>query len=229
MENILAKVSDFFGKMLDLLKVHGFWSFVKVIILTLTLIAGLFIIQYVVVSKVEEETLNKQKTEHDYQINIRKEIQPKVNSIIESCRVNLYADRSCVLELHNGTNNTAGLPFVHASMTYEDDAKDIENIDEDYQNLTLSRFTFPLYLHQHNYWLGSIVELKEIDPKLSRRMEHNDAKFVAIVTLQTEETELGYLCLTWCKDDRIPSTQDIITKLIPSSQMLSRLLEKNIH
>ncbi len=227
LEGILSKISDYFGKMLELLKIHGFWSFVKIIFITLSLVAGLFYIQYLVSSYVEEEAAVKQKAEHDYQIGVRQQIQPKIQSILEDNRILLYADRACILELHNGTNNTAGLPFIHASMTYEDDAKDIENIDEDYQNLTLSRFTFPLYLHKNNYWLGSLDELKEIDPKMSRRMGNNDVKFMAIVTLQTETSELGYLSLTWCKDDKIPSTQEILTKLIPASQRLAKLLEKS--
>lgn len=227
LNNILDKISEFFGKMLPLLKENGFWAFFQIIFIVFIFLGGLFFAQYLAVSIVDEKSIAKQQEEHDYQIEIRKEIQPKIQSIIKDTRVSLFADRSCVLELHNGTNNTAGLPFIHASMTYEDDADNIENIDEDYQNLTLSRFTFPLYLHKHNYWLGSLVELKEIDPKMARRMGNNDVHFVAIVTLQTETSELGYLSITWCNDEKLPSTNEILTKLIPASQLLSKLLEKS--
>lgn len=226
-DNILAKISDFFGKMLSLLKEHGFWSFIKIIVITIVLLLTLFATFYFANYMVEERRARQQIEEHDYQIGIRKAIQPKINSLLQETRVALGADRVCILELHNGTNNTAGLPFIHASMTYEEDGFDVESIDEDYQNLTLSRFYFPLYLHKNNYWLGNISELQEVDAKLAKRMSNNDAKFLAICTLYSEDLELGYFAITFCKNENIPSSRAIITKMIAVSQQVSKLLEKS--
>ena len=70
-------------------------------------------------------------------------------------------------------------------MTYEEVREGIECIDEDYQNLSLSRFDFPQYLHKNKFWIGTAEEFSKVDKKMSVRMETNNVSFIVISTIET--------------------------------------------
>ena len=162
--------------------------------------------------------------EHDKALEYRRSINPEINHILNDVLQNLEADRIFLLELHNGTNNTAGLPFIYAEMTYSMVNEGITHIDEDYTNLNLSRFKFPLFLSENDVWYGNMEELKKIDEKLAGRLTSNDVKYFCIVTLHGRNTELGYFGITYCRDYDV-NIDDVLRKVTVASQKLSSLLD----
>lgn len=222
----------FVEKTIKMIDRYGLWKVIRALILLLLFLFSMYYVQ-VAATQVGSKQANEQITEerireHDEQMTVRKEIKPRVDNILTNVLLKTNADRAFVIELHNGSSNTAGLPFVHCSMTYEEDRDSIENIDEDYQNLSLSRFRFPQYLHKNKFWMGPIDEFHSIDEKMASRMKTNGATYMVISTIETETNELGYFGFTYC-DGKIPRDMKNVTAQMTSSvQKLSRLLDKAI-
>ena len=165
---------------------------------------------------------------HDTSLEVRKEIKPTVDSILNNTLTLLNADRVFVVEMHNGTDNTAGLPFIYGEMTYEKVAAGIEHVDEDYTSLNLSRFSLPFYLEKNHTFDGTIDDLYRIDDKLAMRMKSNDVSYVAITTMQGIHNELGYFGVTYCNDNMPTDNKRLQTVLSSVSQKLAILLGKDI-
>lgn len=223
---------SFVEKTIRMIDKYGIWKVIRAVVLILLFLFGMYYVQVAATKagslEANEEQTEQNIAEHSEQMEVRKEIKPMVDNVLMNVLQSTDADRAFILELHNGSSNTAGLPFVHCTMTYEVNRDSIENIDEDYQNLSLSRFNFPSYLHKYKYWMGTIEEFKKVDNKMATRMETNGANYMVISTIETETNELGYFGFTYC-DGKVPKNLKLITAQTTSSvQKLSRLLDKAI-
>lgn len=168
---------------------------------------------------------SKRKTEHDEKAELRRAIKPEVDLILKSTLSQIDADRVFVIEMHNGTNSVAGLPFIYGEMTYEEVKDGIQHIDEDYTSVNLSRFTFPLILEEGHMWCGTITDLEEVDGKLAARLKSNDVKYLAIIQMFGVSNELGYYGFSYTKSDPPENVKDIKTALLINAQKLSVLLD----
>lgn len=224
---IIEKLVAVLEKIVKMIKDYGFFNIIKSIMLIVILV-GMFIFVTNLPDMIKTaitESKQEQVETHDRAIEIRKKIKPAIEAELHKTLTDLNADRIFILELHNGTNNTAGLPFLYAEMTYCCVKENIHHIDEDYNNLNLSRFSFPMYLEEHKYWHGTVEELRKIDEKLALRLMSNNVKYLAILTLQGLKTELGYFGVTYTNDTIISNEQQYIMKLTLSSQKISTFLD----
>ena len=215
-------------QMIVMIEKYGWWKIIKATLFMLSLAFILFNIANLknIVSDVINEQNESEIIAHDTAMDFRRSIKEEIDGILNNVLNKTNADRVFVLELHNGTNNTAGLPFIYAEMTYCAVAENIHHIDEDYINLNLSRFNFPLYLERNKYFYGDIEKLKKVDDKLALRLQSNGAKYIAIMSLQGLHTELGYIGVTFCNDE-IPADSDGVMSCIAlAAQRLSTLLDK---
>ena len=132
---------------------HGYWNLTKLVLFVAFAVALLFLAknfgesysferQKEAINEVMQENNQQMFLEHEEKMEQRRNIKPYVTEILKTTVTQMKCGRAFVIELHNGSNNTAGLPFIHASMTYEVVAQGIEPIDEDYQNISLTRFVF---------------------------------------------------------------------------------------
>lgn len=226
----------FWERLMKMKDKYGYWKLIK-----LVLFVG-FAISFLYAAKNFGENLtferqkeaitqaiveNKEQSvmEHEEQMAMRRDIKPFVSGVLQNAINEMNADRAFVIELHNGSNNSAGLPFIHCTMTYEENATDIEAIDEDYQNLSLSRFDFPEYLHKHDFWFGSIEDFAKIDKKMATRMQVNNATYMVIATLRSETSEIGYFGFTYCNSKEPKSSREITEFVVQSVQKLSKWLD----
>ena len=222
----------FVEKTIRMIDKYGMWKVIRAILLILLFLFGMYYVQ-VAATRTGSMEANEQQTEksiaeHSEQMEVRKEIKPVVDNVLMKVLQSTNADRAFILELHNGSSNTAGLPFVHCTMTYEVNRDSIENVDEDYQNLSLSRFNFPSYLHKNKYWMGTIEDFKKVDNKMATRMQTNGASYMVIATIESDTNELGCFGFTYC-DGKVPNNMKLIMAQTTSSvQKLSRLLDKAI-
>lgn len=181
------------------------------------------------IGRISRETIDRAAVEkveaHDRAMSIRQEAKPKIDDMLAYTLNKTDCDRVFVIEMHNGTNNTAGLPFVYGEMTYEMVRNGVTHIDEDYTNLNLSRFSFPAYVNQHHYWMGSIEELRKIDPKIAQRLASNDVTYLAIIDIHGVKNELGFFGITYCNGRQPKSREELITVLMEETQKLSTLLD----
>lgn len=164
-------------------------------------------------------------TEHDAAVEVRRNIKPQIDNLLTHTLATLDADRVFVVEMHNGTNNTAGLPFIYGEMTYEDALDGISHIDGDYESINLSRFELPYYLEEKHLFYGTVDELRKIDKKLAARIESNDATYIAIASIYNLTTELGYFGVSYCKGSTPPEPKKIVETLTVAMQKLSILLD----
>lgn len=223
----------FLEKTVKLVEKYGLWKIFKALI-----VIALFVyIMYnaanmdSLISRVTRETINKENVEkveaHDRALSIRQSIKPQIDGLLEQTLHKLDADRVFVLEMHNGTNNTSGLPFIYAEMTYEAVADGITHIDDDYTSLNMSRFTFPMYIERNHIWQGKVIDLEEIDPKISKRLLSNDATYIAITQIHGMKNELGFFGITYCNDKEPKPKQEILTVMMEVTQKLSTLLDSS--
>lgn len=177
----------------------------------------------VVRSAFNAETIELQEN-HDAAVEVRRSIKPEIDMILRESLADMGANRTFIMEMHNGTNNTAGLPFIYGEMTYEE-VRNTFHVDEEYTSLNLSRFQFPMYLETKHMWYGTIQDLAKIDPKISARMASNDVTYVGIISIHGVSNELGYFGISFCKDAAPPKPQDLVRTLSSVSQRLSILLD----
>ena len=224
----------FLEKTLKLIEKYGLFKIFKALcviaLFVYVMCNGATIVENIV-QKVTKETLHDENVEedrmHDIAMERRQEIKPLIDNILMSTLNQLNADRVFIIEMHNGTNNTSGLPFLYGEMTYETVADNISHVDDDYVNFSLSRFTFPSYIERERIWVGSIEEFKQIDSKLAQRLMSNDVSYIAISPIHGVKNELGFFGITYCNGKEPKSQQVILTKLMEDTQKLSTLLDSN--
>lgn len=217
---------------------HGYWEMIKLVLFVTFAVAFLFLAKnfgenysFERQKEVTIEALMENKeqmfVEHNEQMQMRRDIKPYIIDLLQNTLNEMNADRAFVFELHNGSNNTTGLPFIHCTMTYEADARNIAPIDEDYQNLSLSRFNFPEYLHEHDLWLGTVDEFEAIDKKIASRMRYNGATYLVLTTIRSETSEIGYFGFTYCNGKEHKNDKEIMEFMLYAVQKLSKWLDKD--
>ena len=152
-----------------------------------------------IIEKTEEIITNKSKTDDDVHTIgtlIRREVTPKINKTIVKMLYELQADRTCILEMHNGKENPTSLPFDFCDMTYEETRGRLPYIADEYEDLNMSKFTFPDYLYTHRVFIGTVEEIYSIDKKLAMRLELNDVKYVGIILIRTN-IDIGFLMVSY--------------------------------
>lgn len=229
----------FWERLMKLKDKHGYWNLTKLVLFVAFAIAVLFLAknfgesysferQKEAIHEVMQENTHQMSIEHEEKMEQRRNIRPYVMDILKSTINEMDCGRAFVIELHNGSNNTAGLPFIHASMTYEVVARNIEPIDEDYQNISLTRFVFSEYLHQHDLWFGPIDEFLKLDPKMGKRLKNNGANYLVITTIRSEDCEIGYFGFLYYDDKQHEvSKKEQMEYIVHAVQKLSKLLDKD--
>lgn len=218
---------------------YGYWKLTKLVLFVAFAVVILYAAKnfgenfsFERQKEVMQEALNENNQklfdEHEKRLELRKKIKPYVMDILKNTIVEMDAGRAFVIELHNGSNNTAGLPFLHASMTYEVVARGIEPVDEDYQNISLTRFSFSEYLHQHELWFGPIDEFEKFDPKMGNRLKLNDATYLVITTIRSDTNEIGYFGFLYYDNKKHECDKETMEFILHSVQKLSKLLDNGI-
>ena len=182
-----------------------------------------------IVEKVTRETIKDEAVEkvrlHDIALEKRQYIKPQVDSLLQATLYDLNADRIFIIEMHNGTNNVSGLPFLYGEMTYENVSEGIAHVEDDYTNVNLSRFSFPTHLEKEHIWIGSVEELSKVDNKLAQRLISNDVTYLAIAHIHGIKNELGFFGVTYCNGLKPKDVYRSIGYVNLSAQKLSSLLD----
>lgn len=191
-----GKVVNWFERMVQIVDTYG----IKTITLTFLLIAsfiGLIMFANAIENQhVIEKWLSNDNTTHTIGADIRKEINPKVIKTMTKLLYKMEADRVSILEMHNGKENPTALSFTYCDMTYEETMDRIPYISEEYVDLNMSKFTFPSYLYDHRYFIGSVEEIYSIDKKLAMRLDANNIKYCGIILIRTN-IDIGFLMLSY--------------------------------
>ena len=169
---------------------------------------------------------NEKKRYHVNAVQKRFEIGPLIGNELKSLLINLDADRAAILEMHNGTNNASGLPFIYGDMVYEEISPNVGFASDEFKNFNLAKLPF-VALHYHDKtWIGSVDEIEKEDPYFAAKLRVVEVNYGAFVVLEGINGPLGFLTLFFKDEKKHPSKAKIIAELNHSCQILSTLLDK---
>lgn len=107
-----------------------------------------------------------------------------------------HADRIFLIQYHNGTKD-----WQHGTMRFEKCVNAV-SIKEDYVDFNLTWLDMPYYLKEHETFIGSIEDLKSIDPVLHGQLEPYGIDYMAFIVVRDESGEAqGIFGCTWPKNE----------------------------
>jgi hypothetical protein len=182
-------------RVLGLVKKYSIFDFIKSFFLIL-IIAGLvgFISHPTYIFEKYQEW---QEKEHAERIEKRMKNNEKLHIMSEKLLYKVGAKRVMILELHNGLENNAGMPFSKCSATYEALNENVKPISDQYQNTNLSLMPFASYLFEKGYWCGDVEDLKEIDRGLYFKMKSNETEHLAACVVEGVEKPLAFIFVSF--------------------------------
>lgn len=157
-------------------------------------------------------------------------VTPKIQKELSILVYTLNADRAFLFELHNGKKNATGLPFRFADMTYEEinEEKKVDKVGIGFQNIPLTLYKYPHYLQKHKILIGTIDEIRKVDPDYADHIETCGGKYLGMIYLNNEGGPLGFLCVSYHDMTEVPSKDVIERKLREYDKVLTQLLDLNI-
>lgn len=157
----------------------------------------------------------------------RLDATPKILLQLTNLLHDVGADRAAVLELHNGKSNPKGLPFVYCDMSYEVAGDDMDGVQDEYENINLSRYPFFDYLHQHKFFIGTVNELSKIDKRAANKLKLDESKYLIIYTLENDGP-IGFLQLTFNTSDPHLNEDEVRANMLSYTQKIGRLLDYSV-
>ena len=220
------KIVSWYGSIVELISEYGMGKMLQAFLLIVASVFFLLFANALNNEEIIEKWIDKETSVHIEGSNIRTEISPKVNSSLLKLMNECDADRVSVLEMHNGKENPTSLPFIYCDMTYEHTRGKIPYISEEYEDLNMAKFTFPYYIYDHKYFVGSIDKIFEIDKRLAMRLEINDVKYVGIIFIRGT-SDIGFLMVSYLDQPTI-SDEDIKENLMFYVQEVGAYLDYQV-
>lgn len=202
----------------------GFMKIIITIFLVFLTYFGYHVISALNYEKIADYMITKRAEEHEKSSQIRANNNPKILLSLTKLLYELKADRVSIMEMHNGKENPTNLPFIYCDMTYEEVKDGCQYIADEYEDLNMSKYTFPAYVFKKRYFVGTIDELYKIDRKLATRLEANKIDYFGIVVLRNEK-EIGYLMVSYEERPEGLEDHDIHVTLSDYAQQLSFFLD----
>ena len=230
----LTSIADGIKYVMDKLGTIRFSTICRVMLLGLNVLAILFLYNVVssqqTVEKIMDNAIEIISSDHEESIDmdIRDQVTPQISNNLRKLLYTLDADRSFVIELHNGKKNATSLPFKFFDMTYEEihEERPISYISQNYIGLMVSHFKMPYYLVDEQYFIGGAEELAQIDPRLASVFEKNKGKYLGLILLKNEGKEIGFAGVSYTTSAKhIPSDEIIKSRLLYYSRIMSPLLD----
>ena len=214
-------------KTLKIIRKYGIWRVIQGL-----LVFGAFMYLIYNIANIDEifkkafvERAELVKFQHDEAVMHRNEIKPEIDAILKNAIAQFGCDRAFIVEMHNGTNNTAGLPFVYGEMTYEEVRSGYQHVEDGYLNMNLSRYEFPMYLEKHKMWCGPTEELSKFDDKFAHRVFADGVNYIGMIAINGYANELGLFGVTYCDGHVPPQGVDLEKGLMTEVQRISILLD----
>lgn len=217
------KMVGWFERIVMIVDKHGWLKVLSVFAFVVFVVASLMFINAIDNQNVIERWIEKKEAEHAIGKDIRQKIDPKVSESLIKILYKMKADRVSILEMHNGKENMTSLPFVYCDMTYEKTVDGVPYISEEYENLNMSKFSFPDYLYRNKYFVGEISTIYTIDKKLAMRLESNNVNYCGIALIRTN-IDIGFLMVSFMEK---PSMEDneILSNLMYYVQEIGTYLD----
>lgn len=169
---------------------------------------------------------DEKKKHHAELVQKRFDVGPLIANELKSLLIKLDADRAAILEMHNGTNNASGLPFIYGDMVYEEISPRVGFASDEFKNFNLAKLPFVAIHYNDKTWIGPVDDVEKDDPYFAAKLRVVEVNFGAFVVLEGINGPLGFLTLFFKSETNHPSKAKIMAELNHSSQILSTLLDK---
>jgi hypothetical protein len=159
-----------------------------------------------VVKYIKSKTLRARK-EEEFKKNLT--IRSKINEALIEARVLSSANRSQLLEYHNGDISLNGLPFNYTSMTYESTDVSTKNLMSDFQKVPISPFVnFLLDLDKSK---DNFLKLQNHHPdeNINYQMGYYGVKTSYVFKISNNLKD-GVVVLDWVEDKKVELTKEQI-------------------
>lgn len=183
-------------KMLILIKNYGIGRIIGATFLLV--IVSIFIYAMFNITQVFEVYDAWKARQHDDKMEMRMEMAPKIQSLIDKLTYSVDATRTMVLEMHNGNTGSGGLPFTKCTATYESLNIGKHPIAQQYQDVNITLMPFVNKLFTNGYWYGNTDDLLNIDKALYYKMKSNGTEhFAACVIEGVDNKAIAFLIVSF--------------------------------
>lgn len=225
MEQKVEKGLGWLDKALNIVDKYKFRTIFKAIIIILIVAATVgFINNPTYIFEKYKEWSDQQ---HKELLEKRMKNNEKLHLKAEQLLYRINADRVMILELHNGLENAAGLPFSKCSATYEALNVGVKPIADQYQSVNLSLMPFATYLFEKGYWCGDVEELAEIDRGLYYKMMANETTHFAACVVEGVDNALAFIFVSFKATDDNHKCDEVRENIRHISLETALLLELN--
>jgi len=143
--------------------------------------------------------------QHTELMDLRLQTAPKIQTLVDKLTFQVGASRTLVLEMHNGSTGTGGLPFTKCTATYEGLNIWTQSVASQYQEQNLSLIPFATHLFKQGYWCGDTEELLSLDRGLYYKMKSNNTEhFAACVIEGIDNKAIAFLIVSF---DKVPGVE----------------------
>ena len=176
-----------------------------------------------------EQAQQIQIERHNEAVKARLDADPKIRSYLLEMKVELDADRTFILETHNGGTNLTNLPFLYVDLTYAEPRSNFSWLEREYTNLRLSRYPWANYIFNHGFWFGPISDIEETDSELNQRLSKEGVSYMGMVMMYGEDSmPSGTLGVVYEGDGDRPNDVEVLKIMQKYSNIISNLLENKI-
>jgi hypothetical protein len=201
---------------------YGMWHFSKSIpdtaffALGVCILYGLICLPFIIKRSITSDHIDSEA--------YRDKISPIIRYLMNKTILKLDADRSFILEGHNGSTSLSNLSFLYMDITYLETNVINDWISFDYRNLSTSIFPCFHYLSNEGSFTGTIEDLQTIDNKISHIIHGNGTNFMSIVSLNNSKNKcVGAVALTWMEKPNM-DVKEIEREVSALADKLERVL-----
>lgn len=170
---------------------YGIWEVLRAMIIMVMISFTIYICSNpgIIFEKFEQYSKDK----HEIELYNRSERDAELKKELPHYLNKYHADRVFVIQYHNGTKD-----WQHGTMRFELCSEHTKSMKHNYDDFNLTWLNMPYYLKEHEYFIGSIEELKNIDSVLYEQLLPYNVKFAAFIILRTSEgMPSGIFGFTW--------------------------------
>jgi hypothetical protein len=135
------------------------------------------------------------KEKHEIELYNRSEHDADIKMELPILLNKYHASRTFIIQYHNGTKD-----WQHGTMRFELCAEHSKSMKDQYVDFNLTWLNMPYYLKDHEWFIGTIDELKRVDKVLHDQLLPYNVDYVAFIILRdVENMPCGILGFTWPK------------------------------
>ena len=111
-------------------------------------------------------------------------------------------------------------------MTYEEVNRDrkVDKVAMKYQEVPLTLYRYPEYLHKEKTFIGTIEEIEQVDYDFAQCIKNDDGVYLGMIYMNIDGLPLGFLGVSFHDINNVPSKDAIESKLKENARIISELL-----